>query len=184
MIIFEILWAVFILGLPVTAMSWYLVNRLYKSGKLSKSDDFQSVKSSVANLKKNSAEESSGFNFAEQRWMKFGGGFYGVTALTTWILIELGEVLSFVGSFPGIDELFKDGIGAYLVDLMLNQFQNFISSLIWFAYWAEGDRNLLVWLIVPYLAYLTGLFAAGKSMDELKQVWDELLSKNKTGHND
>ena len=109
--------------------------------------------------------------------MKFGGGFYGVTAFITWIYIELGEAVSFILNFSGFAELFKDGIGSFLIDLMVNQFQNFITAMIWFTYWADGERSILVWVVVPYLAYLAGLFAAGKSVPELKLAFQNLLQK-------
>ena len=167
MIIFEILWAMFILGLPVGLMSWYLVDRLYQTGRISREDDFQTLRKNVRKIKKNTKKNTEGFNFAERRWMKFGGGFYGITAFTTWITIELSEALSFVGNFPGLSEMFKDGIGSFILNFFVNQLQNFISALIWFSYWPDEDRSFLTWIAVPYFAYLLGIFAAGKTWNEI-----------------
>jgi hypothetical protein len=171
MIFFEILWAMFILGLPVAFMSWYLISRLYESGRISKEDDFRTLKESVKKIKKSTKENKDDFNFAERRWMKFGGGFYGITAFTTWITIEVGEALNFIGNFPGLAEIFKDGIGSFIMNFFINQLQNFISALIWFTYWPDKGDFFLIWIAVPYLAYLLGIFVAGKSWNEINTVW-------------
>ncbi|HIG41029.1 MAG TPA: hypothetical protein EYQ14_10880 [Gammaproteobacteria bacterium] len=181
---FEFLWAVFILGLPVAFMSWYLMYRLYQSGRVAKGASFARVKSAFGNIngknKGKNGEKKDGnkpddvpeLNFAERRWVKFGGGFYGVTALVTWIIIEHGEGLSFIGNFPGFAEMFNDGIVNFIIAFLVNQFQNFIAALLWLFYWLEEGRSLLIWIGVPYIAYLAGVFVAGKSRNELVQLWN------------
>ena len=39
--------------------------------------------------------------------MKFGGGFYGITAVATLILIEIADLFSFINDFPGAAALQK-----------------------------------------------------------------------------
>ncbi len=173
MIIFEILGAICVLGIPVGAMSWFLVRRMYQSGRISRDADFNTVKSNVRDVKKESKGQTDG-DFIQTKWMKFGGGFYGITALTTLILIEIGEGASFVANFPGNVSL-ENGLIAFIISVLLNQFQNFISAFLWFGYWADEGRSIFVWVGVPYIAYLLGMYAAGKSWDELVDAWEQWL---------
>jgi hypothetical protein len=163
MIIFEILEAIFKLGMPVGLLSWYLINRLYDTGRIAKDADMKTIRASLDNIKKDFKQKKKSTGFAEKKWMKFGGGFYGITALATFVLIELGEGISFILNFPGFGELFKDGLGSFIINLLLNQFQNFISALVWFAYWVDEEDSIFIWVGVPYLAYLCGMLLAGRS---------------------
>ncbi len=176
MLLFEILWAMTILGLPVALLSWYLFNRLYSSGRIAHGSDYKTVKSDLSSLKK-SLKKSKSDDFFEHRWMKFGGGFYGVTALATFFLIEFGEVWNLVFHFPGFEALFGDGLVTFVVNLLVNQFQNFISALVWFAYWIDEGDSIFVWIGVPYAAYLLGLNVAGKSLEEMKSKVDGWFAK-------
>ncbi len=169
-LILDIATALLVLGLPVGLLSWYMSYQLTRKGYLDSGGTLKQKRSDVGGLKKSiKAGEAAPSNFLEQRWMKFGGGFYGLTALTTFFLIELQDLWGFVVNFPGFGNLFGNGVIAFVVGMLVNQLQNIITSFIWFGYWAEGDRNLLVWVLVPYLAYLAGLKLAGKSFSEIKQ---------------
>lgn len=174
--IFEILKAIIVLGIPVALMSWYLMSRLQSSGYLTKGEDYKAVKSNLGKLKKKYKSKDGELGPLESKWMKFGGGFYGITALTTLIPIEVGEAIGFLANFPGLGELFKDGIIGFVIDLLINQLQNFITALLWFFYWSE-DGSILVWVAVPYGAYLCGLYVAGKSWAELQQRLSEITQR-------
>jgi len=112
--------------------------------------------------------------YLEKRWMKFGGGFYGLTALVTFIAIEIADTTQFIVHFPGLAELFKAGIISFLVGILVNQIQNFVTALVWFTYWLEGDRHILVWVLVPYASYLLGLKLASRSF----QAWRDALNNS------
>ena len=178
LIAFEILWAVVALGLPVTVMTWYLVNRLYQSGKITTGSDRESVKESFRQAKKDWKEnKKQSTDFLEQRWLRFGGGFYGITALVTFLLIETREIAGFIFNFPGFAELFKDGVVSLLVDIFVGQIQNFVSAMVWFTYWADTRQLMWVWAVVAYAAYWLGLSVATKSLEELLSDWNEMLDK-------
>jgi hypothetical protein len=163
----EFLEAVFKLGLPVLLLSWALINRLYRTGKITEGADPKAVKFTLKQLKKGwDKEDRSKSDFAQNKWMRFGGGFYGVTALATFIIMEVTDALSFLWDFPGFTELFKGGLVSFVIGLVTNQFETFISSLIWFAYWSGDDHTLIVWVIIPYLGYLAGLNLASRSLPE------------------
>jgi hypothetical protein len=75
MIIFEILEAIFKLGVPFGLLSWYLINRLYQSGKIARYANLKTIITSLNSIKKGFNKKDRSTGFAERRWMKFGGGF-------------------------------------------------------------------------------------------------------------
>lgn len=164
MIYFEVLEAIFKLGLPVLVMSWLLIHRQYQTGEIAADADRQTVKSSLKKIRKAwRKDKKNRYNLIENKWMRFGGGFYGVTALVTFILIELGEVVEFVLNISSVASLLQDGLISFLVGMLVNQFQNFIAAIIWFAYWADDDRSILIWIAVPYASYLLGFNLAART---------------------
>jgi hypothetical protein len=90
-----------------------------------------------------------------KHWSSFGGGFYGLAALWTFVIIEIRDAINFIFYFPGLDALFEDGLISLLVGVIVNQFTNAISALVWFNYWPA--ESVLVWVIAAYLGYWTGL---------------------------
>jgi hypothetical protein len=174
MIVIEFFEAVLKLGIPVFGLSWWAIHRRYKKGDITPGADRRTVKTDLKNYRKKwRSEDKSTYGLMENKWMRFGGGFYGITALTTFMLIELGEVLNFLGNIANVVELFDDGIISFAIQLLVNQFQNFISAITWFVYWAEGDRNFLIWIGVPYGAYLLGISRAAGFKEEIDEVADK-----------
>lgn len=166
--IFEVLAALFVLGIPVFLITWYLFRRLYRTGRLELGVDMETLKQNLKELKKQ--KESSG-DFLHRNWMKFGGGFYGVTAVATLILIEISDLFSFLVNFPGFAALFENGVFSLIVDLIVNQIQNFITSLLWFSHWGEGMSGILIWAASAYAGYWAGLRAAERSLEEWQAWW-------------
>ncbi len=157
MIILDFLWALLAFGLPVGITSWALLHRLYRSGALDRDSNRGAMKIELKKLKQNWRDDKQvARGFFENKWMRFGGGFYGIAALTTFIMIELGGAVSFVFDFPGFTELLKDGLISFVINVLINQFGNFISALFWFAYWADGGASIFIWIIASYLGFLAG----------------------------
>jgi hypothetical protein len=59
-------------------------------------------------------------------------------------LIELGEAVDFIVNISAVGNLFRDGLFNLLVNMVVNQFQNFITAIVWFAYWGNDDRSILI----------------------------------------
>ncbi len=167
--IFEIFSALFVLGIPVFLITWYLVRRLYRTGRLEQGVDYETFKNHLKGLKKDKEKSE---DFLHRNWMKFGGGFYGITALATLILIEIGDLISLLKDFPGIVALFEDGVVSLIVSFIVNQIQNFITSILWFAHWGDGLGETLAWAGIAYGGYWLGLRAAERSL-EAWQAWLE-----------
>lgn len=168
-IMFEILSAVFTLGVPVFLVTWYLLRRLYRSGKLEQGVDFETLKTRLKGIKK---EQESSDDFLHRNWMKFGGGFYGITAVATLILIELADLLNFISNFPGIAALIEKGPVSLFADFIVNQIENFFTSILWFAHWGDDGSGVLIWAISAYACYYLGVRAAERSLEEWQSWWE------------
>jgi len=166
--IFAVLESLFVLGMPVFFMTWYLFRRLYERGDLEVGTDYKTIKSNLKTIKKQGKKSSDKLH---RRWMKFGGGFYGLTAVVTLILVEVADIWNFLFHFPGLDVLFEDGLIGFVVGFLVNQLQNFITACLWFVHWGDNGRNMFVWIVVPYGCYLLALRVAEQPI----QIWLDRL---------
>lgn len=98
-------------------------------------------------------------NPLHDKWMKFGGGFYGVVALWTYVVIELQEIYQFLMAFTGLSGIADLLSLDLLIGFLINSIVNFVLAITWFAYWPEvlNSERILLWLIVAYGGYLGGL---------------------------
>lgn len=163
--ILDILAAALKLGLPVAGLSWLLFHRLYSIGEIDREADGKVVRTSMKRMRKAFKDKASrGDNLLHNKWMRFGGGFYGVAGLWTFIVIELIDFLSFVWNFPGFAALFEDGLIAFLFDMLGNQISNFVSAIVWFNYWPTESQSPFLWGIAAYLGYGLGVGLARKGV--------------------
>jgi len=98
------------------------------------------------------------FDWLHSKWMEFGGGFYGVVAFFTYVLVELGEIRDFMVNFS---DLFRGELISMIVRFFVASLQNFVTAIAWPAYWLQrihGDQWL--WVIGAYAGYWLGARAA------------------------
>jgi hypothetical protein len=167
MLVLEIFEAVLKLGLPVFVVSWWVIRRRYQKGDITPGANHRTVKSNLKKFRKKwRKDEKSEYNLLENKWMRFGGGFYGITALITFMVIELGELAGLFANIADIGNLFSNGVIEFAVSVLVNQILNFITAVIWFTYWADGDRSIFIWVGIPYISYLLAInFASGYDAD-------------------
>jgi uncharacterized membrane protein YqjE len=92
------------------------------------------------------------------KWMEFGGGFYGVVAFFTYLLIELAEVRDFIANFS---DLFRGNLVSMIVHFFIESIKNFITAIIWPAYWLRRIHSeQWLWVIGAYGGYWLGAKAA------------------------
>lgn len=63
--------------------------------------------------------------FLYKKWMKFGGGFYGVLTFITYLHIEIYEVIDFVQSFIGTESLIIKSVLVLFVEFLWIQLLTF-----------------------------------------------------------
>ncbi len=153
-------------GLPVAVLTWYLFLRLYKAGKLDRSLGHKALKPELKALKKqNKDKQTRSTHLLHNRWMRFGGGFYGLAGLWTFIVVEVKDTAGFVWDFPGFEALFADGVISLLADVLANQITNFVTAITWFVYWGKDGVGIPISMAVAYLSYLLGMHLARKDTE-------------------
>ena len=175
----DLLEALIKLGLPMVALSWFIFSWLYGSGEIDRDADRKAISARLKKMKKSfnkDATENPHFIFG--KWMKFGGGFYGLAGLWTFAVIEILDFFRFVFYFPGIAQLLEDVIISFVVSFLINQFGNVISAFLWFSYWPA--ESILLWILIAYLGYWTGVELARRNVEIPIEQWLQKLPIKKT----
>ena len=97
-------------------------------------------------------------NPVHRKWLAFGGGFYGVLALLTYVVIELYEIRDFFVQFHGLLDFLNEITLGLLIGFLVNSILNFIWAITWPVYWLERiPANFAwIWLVAAYLGYWLG----------------------------
>ncbi len=147
--------ATFKLGIPVAILAAILLRQMYRKGTLDPQENTKAIDERIKTLRKEK-DPSLKSNLIQSKWMQFGGGFYGLAALWTFVIIELEQLIQFIGNFPGFAELTKNGFVNMIVQLGVEQIKNFVAAMVWFLYWAPQGTAIVVWILVAYVSYLIG----------------------------
>ncbi|MFT6094557.1 MAG: hypothetical protein ACJA2Q_002462 [Pseudohongiellaceae bacterium] len=181
MIVLEFLEAVLWLGLPMAGLSWFLFSWLYNNGDIDREADQKSTKEQLKSLGKSFKKEKklsgqSQAAYVYGRWAAFGGGFYGLAALWTFLVIEVSQTIRFVFGFPDFAELFEDGLISFAIELLIDQLGNIVSAFVWFAYWPSD--TMILWVLVAYIGYRLGVELArqGRRLD-INEWWRKYFDK-------
>jgi len=125
----ELIWETLYMSLFVFAASYGLHYLAYQRGLNDENDEV-----TKATIKSNEDNTRIGKLFSNplvNKWLDFGGGYYGIVALVKLVFIEIGQVQSFFESWKGTGQ-FIDSIGFnLLVAFFVEQIQNFVAAIIW-----------------------------------------------------
>jgi hypothetical protein len=172
--LFDLLEAMVKLGIPLFLFSWLLFTKLYDGGEINRDGNNQQFKQQLKAFNKSSKKkakrsERTPVDRVMGHWVSFGGGFYGLAALWTFVVIEIKDIFSFVFYFPGLDVLFEDGLVRLAVSILVNQITNAISAVVWFSYWPA--QSILIWVLVAYFGYWLGMDLAKKGVAIPIEKW-------------
>jgi len=175
--------AIFKAGLPVAlatyALIWWALKNQHLDSFVSVAEMEQQIKQQKKDKKsskKNGTRDSKKTDMVHGKWLAFGGGFYGVVALLTYAVIELGEIRDFLLQFESISAFFANISFNMLIGLIIDAFMNFILALAWPWYWL-GDISgpyIWVWFLVAYGGYWVGTRLALRHLVDSKQESGEL----------
>jgi len=153
--LWDIIKAILIAGAPIAVISYYLV--IFTSKKVTlKSKNASQLKKELKNI--NLDENKQGHvihNMLHKKHLKFGGGFYGVLALITYIHVELYQVIGFVNNFSSVQNFIQSIGFSMLINFFIEAIMNFITALMWPVYWYKflPIGSFWVWVIVAILAH-------------------------------
>lgn len=169
----EILEASVKLGLPLMGLSWLLYSWLYREGQLDSSANRKATDASLKELKKNrkknrNSHQGGRQNFLLDKWLWMGGGFYGLAALWTLIVVEIIDFFNFIFNIAEFFSQLENGLGGLISSIITNQIANLVSAFVWFNYWS-GAFNFK-WVLIAYLGYIVGIKLAKKGI-EIRAWW-------------
>ena len=159
----EVLSAVLVVGLPTGLFTLALVWWAMRSGHLQGSDDSKTLKSQIKALSKRKTEVGGHpQSLLQKKWAKFGGGFYGIVAFLTYIVVEITDALAAVANIGGLGEFLRQLDVGVLIDAFIESLTNFITAMIWPAYWMDRIDTQMTWLwfVAAYAGYWFGIKAA------------------------
>lgn len=116
------------------------------------------MKTERKNAKNEGQEKLAIGETATNKWLFFGGGFYGLMAFGTYLYIEVGEIATFLLSL--IDFTWVQFWSQLSIDLVIkfiiNSVMNLVDAFVWFRYWPQviSMQNGWVWLIVAHVGYI------------------------------
>jgi hypothetical protein len=150
--------AILELGLPVTALTWLLFYRLYSRGDLARDADHKAIDASLKTMRKAQKEsKETSDSVLHTKWMKFGGGFYGVAAAWTLIYIEASGIVGVILHPSVLKKMFDSGLVNLITSQITGQVSTFVDAAIWFSWWPGKGHGPVLWLAVAYVAYVGGL---------------------------
>ncbi|TDF39360.1 hypothetical protein EYS14_07510 [Alteromonadaceae bacterium M269] len=161
----EIIRAILFAGIPIFVVSYFMINRAIQSKQLDRFNDSDGLDSAMKVMVKQYKENKKkkvkqDTNPVMAKWMYFGGGFYGLMALITYLYIEAKEIFEFVVKLFKLswDQVWSHIGFDLLVDLLVEAIQNLISAFVWFHYWADEItmKNGWYWLGAAYIGYMLG----------------------------
>lgn len=167
--VWEIIEALFKVALPVGIFSYLLVTWSIKTGRVSGKGDRSSLRTELKAMRKSrKAKSAKTKNPFHNKWLKFGGGFYGAVGLYTFLIIEIREIIDFINGYESVEAtmatLGNSSLISTVVSFFVNSLINFIKAIAWPGFWAGelGSANILLWLGIAYGGYWLGMNIARK----------------------
>ena len=172
----ELFKALIAAGIPVAVSSyllawWALKNRYFGSVDSIKGleKEIKRISKAKSNNKKNKKDKKNAsdvdelpprhkMNPVHNKWLSFGGGFYGVVALLTYTVVELGEVRDFVSNLGGFFQMLSNLSIDLIINFVIDSVMNFVIAIAWPFYWINeiSSAHIWVWFIAAYAGYWAG----------------------------
>jgi hypothetical protein len=150
-------------------MVYYAYNKGYLTSDVNIRDAFKDKKNPTKKLSK--ANKKS-LLFLHSKWMTFGGGFYGLVALLTFIYIELDQTVQFLIHVTGWRSFLNLLTFDAILGMIIEAFVNMLKALLWFTYWPKvfDMDNVAIWFIASYMGYRFGANLAQRYVVHLEKT--------------
>lgn len=158
--VIELIWAIVVVGLPIGLFTlaivwWGLRNGHFK--EISNSRELVRELKSMSKGKIKPADDKR--DFIQKKWAKFGGGFYGVVAFFTYLVVEITEIADMIMNIGGVWEFIKQFDVGVIIKVFVDALINFVTAMVWPVYWMKRIDTNQVWIyfLVAYGGYVLGL---------------------------
>ena len=165
----EVFWALLMVGVPIAVFTLAIVWWVLQRGHFQESLDTKALQREIKAMskdykknKKDKSENSSTQHPLQKKWAKFGGGFYGIVAFFTYIVVELTEIATMIMNFGGFIEFLKQLNFNVIINILIEAITNFITAMIWPLYWLKriDTDQTWIWFVIAYAGYWAGLKTA------------------------
>jgi hypothetical protein len=159
----EVFWAVLMVGAPISvftlALVWWALQRGHFQETLDTRALEREMKAMSRNNKKKDRKSDKIRHPLEKKWAKFGGGFYGIVAFFTYIVIEVTEIITMIMNFGGLFDFLRQLDFDVIISIFLEALINFVAAMIWPLYWMKriDTDQTWIWFLVAYAGYWLGL---------------------------
>jgi hypothetical protein len=159
----EVFWALLMVGVPIAVFTLALVWWALRGGHFKETLDTRALEREMKAMAKTSKKKEPGDAVAQhplqKKWATFGGGFYGIVAFFTYIVVEVIEITTTIINFGGFIGFLKQLDIGIIIDMIIEALTNFITAMVWPVYWMdriETDQTW-IWFVVAYGGYWLGL---------------------------
>jgi len=177
----EFAWAALLVGVPIGIFTLALVWWALQGGHLRESGNTSALRREMqavslsAKKKKNKndvEQEEKNLHPLQKKWAKFGGGFYGIVAFFTYIVVETLEVINAITHLGGFIEFIRQLNPDVIIQFFVGALLNFLTAIAWPVYWLNRIETDQVWLwfVVAYAGYFAGLKLAQLLIQRRSQV--------------
>lgn len=167
--IFGALWQAFLPMLVLSAgISFWYIRKYHPLLNSTSTRDLRSTIEQHSNkIHQEQDENKDATNYIlgslPNKWLAFGGNFYGLMCLYYYLIIEYRQFAEFFAQFTSFADLWQQ-IGLDMIIAQLVQaLTNFFYSFAWPYYWMGEIVNLyarIFWIALAYGGFLLGLKAA------------------------
>jgi len=175
----ELAWATLMVGVPVCIFTLALVWWALQRGLLKESTDSGALRRELKAMsgsnrkdrkdrkgkkdkkdkKRTDSEEREKLHPLQKKWARFGGGFYGVVAFFTYIVIETREVMNTIMHLGGVFDFIRHLSIDVIVQMFVQAILNFVAAMVWPVYWMQRieTQQVWVWFVMAYAGYWAGV---------------------------
>jgi len=164
-IVQELIHALIKAALPIGALSYAMVWWALRRGYLKETGGVEALRKEIKALAKEKSRNKkekkpqAKTDLVHDKWLRFGGGFYGLVALYTYGLVEFREIRDFIAGFGGIFEFLRQLNINVFINMFIDALMNFITAIAWPMYWMSdiSAERVWLWFLVAYGAYWVGM---------------------------
>lgn len=149
----SLVWHLIYMSVFVTALGFALHYYAFKRG-LGDEHDVVSTKYLKKTYKDQQQDYKTGNGFLD-KWLAFGGGYYGIIAFIQLIFIELNQVQEFIADWQGFSAFIQSlGMGT-LINILIEQIMNFVAAICWPVDYLSrfSIAEIGVFVAITYFAY-------------------------------
>lgn len=163
----EFFWALFMVGVPIGVFTLALVWWALKGGHFKEALDTDALEREIKMMgwsdkkrNKKGIEQAAGtLHPLQKKWAKFGGGFYGIVAFFTYIVVEVLEIITMIVNLGGFIDFIKQLNLNMIVQIFVQALMNFVVAISWPVYWMKRIETgeVWIWFVMAYAGYWAGL---------------------------